>query len=87
MARNALSSVTTFRVLALLLLLLRPITAGHNYNDALRKSILFFEGQRSGKLPSDQRLRWRRDSGMHDGNTAGVSSITYIALFWMEFVM
>ncbi|KAL2545976.1 Endoglucanase 8 [Forsythia ovata] len=45
---------------------------GHNYNDALRKSILFFEGQRSGKLPPDQRIRWRKDSALHDGATAGV---------------
>ncbi|XP_061344918.1 endoglucanase 8-like isoform X1 [Gastrolobium bilobum] len=72
MARNALSSVTAFRVLTILLLLLSPMAAGHNYPDALRKSILFFEGQRSGKLPSDQRLRWRRDSALHDGATAGV---------------
>ncbi|MCI95372.1 hypothetical protein A2U01_0116670, partial [Trifolium medium] len=36
MAPSALSSVTTFRFLALLLLLLRPIDAGHDYHDALR---------------------------------------------------
>lgn len=76
MARNALLSVTAFRVLTILLLLLRPTAAGHDYHDALRKSILFFEGQRSGKLPSDQRLRWRRDSALHDGATAGVSTHT-----------
>ncbi|XP_050228500.1 endoglucanase 1-like [Mercurialis annua] len=40
-----------------------------DYNDALEKSILFFEGQRSGKLPSDQRLKWRGDSGLTDGST------------------
>lgn len=38
-------------VVLLLLLTLGLIVAGHNYNDALRKSILFFEGQRSKKLP------------------------------------
>ncbi|XP_057550900.1 endoglucanase 8-like [Amaranthus tricolor] len=43
----------------------------HNYMDALRKSILFFEGQRSGKLPPDQRLRWRRHSALTDGHTVG----------------
>ncbi|KAH9602173.1 hypothetical protein KSS87_018440 [Heliosperma pusillum] len=43
----------------------------HNYYDALRKSILFFEGQRSGLLPSNQRLRWRRDSALHDGASVG----------------
>ncbi|XP_073315265.1 endoglucanase 8-like [Primulina huaijiensis] len=46
--------------------------AGHDYRDALHKSILFFEGQRSGKLPPNQRIRWRRDSAMHDGASAGV---------------
>lgn len=41
--------------------------ASHNYRDALSKSILFFEGQRSGKLPRNQRITWRRDSGLSDG--------------------
>ncbi|XP_027916175.1 endoglucanase 8-like [Vigna unguiculata] len=65
---------TLFSVLSVLLLFLslHPSSAAHDYRDALRKSILFFEGQRSGKLPADQRLRWRRDSAMHDGATAGV---------------
>ncbi|XP_062233147.1 endoglucanase 17 [Phragmites australis] len=46
--------------------------AVHDYGDALHKSILFFEGQRSGRLPPDQRLRWRQDSAIHDGAAAGV---------------
>ncbi|KAL6527594.1 hypothetical protein OROMI_029405 [Orobanche minor] len=45
----------------------RPRFASHNYRDALTKSIMFFEGQRSGKLPSNQRITWRRDSGLSDG--------------------
>ncbi|GMN31278.1 hypothetical protein TIFTF001_003182 [Ficus carica] len=40
-----------------------------DYSTALEKSILFFEGQRSGKLPSDQRLTWRGDSGLSDGSS------------------
>jgi len=44
-----------------------PRFATHNYRDALTKSILFFEGQRSGKLPPNQRMSWRRDSGLSDG--------------------
>lgn len=52
------------------------LAATHDYGDALHKSILFFEGQRSGKLPSDQRLKWRRDSALHDGSTEGVSTKT-----------
>lgn len=63
-----------FPAILLIVLLLSPaIYAGHDYRDALRKSIMFFEGQRSGKLPPDQRLKWRRDSALRDGSTAGVS--------------
>ncbi|KAK6145365.1 hypothetical protein DH2020_022185 [Rehmannia glutinosa] len=43
----------------------------HDYGDALSKSILFFEGQRSGKLPSTQRLTWRKDSALGDGFDKG----------------
>ncbi|XP_004309056.1 PREDICTED: endoglucanase 8-like [Fragaria vesca subsp. vesca] len=39
----------------------------HNYADALSKSILFFEGQRSGRLPHTQRMKWRKDSALRDG--------------------
>ena len=46
--------------------------AHHNYREALGKCILFFEGQRSGYLPSDQRLTWRGDSGLLDGADVGV---------------
>lgn len=60
-------------VALLLLLTFRPSTGSrHDYNDALRKSILFFEGQRSGKLPPDQRVKWRGDSALHDGATVGL---------------
>ncbi|GLJ50978.1 hypothetical protein SUGI_1085720 [Cryptomeria japonica] len=44
----------------------------HNYREALSKAILFFEGQRSGKLPTNQRIEWRRDSGLSDGVSAHV---------------
>uniref|UniRef100_A0A0E0EU42 Endoglucanase n=1 Tax=Oryza meridionalis TaxID=40149 RepID=A0A0E0EU42_9ORYZ len=47
--------------------------AGHDYGDALAKSILFFEGQRSGRLPAaGQRAAWRGDSAVSDGGAAGV---------------
>jgi len=48
-----------------------------NYAEALEKSILFFEAQRSGKLPADQRVTWRGDSGLSDG-----SSYNVFALLW-----
>ncbi|KAJ8899089.1 hypothetical protein K2173_010242 [Erythroxylum novogranatense] len=49
--------------------------ASHNYRDALTKSILFFEGQRSGKLPSNQRMTWRKDSGLSDGSAMHVNLV------------
>ncbi|XP_062021686.1 endoglucanase 17 [Rosa rugosa] len=52
-----------------------PRVASHNYKDALTKSILFFEGQRSGKLPPNQRLNWRRDSGLSDGSALHVDLV------------
>ncbi|XP_051137372.1 endoglucanase 1-like [Andrographis paniculata] len=39
-----------------------------DYSEALEKSILFFEGQRSGRLPPTQRVNWRADSGLSDGS-------------------
>ncbi|MED6145278.1 hypothetical protein PIB30_023518 [Stylosanthes scabra] len=52
-----------------------PHIANHNYRDALTKSIMFFEGQRSGKLPPNQRMSWRRDSGLHDGSALHVDLV------------
>lgn len=74
MARNPCRLPPCFpSALFLLLLLLNHCAATpHDYHGALRKSLLFFEGQRSGRLPPDQRLRWRKDSGLHDGASAGV---------------
>eukprot|EP00253_Pinus_taeda_P008910 PITA_08910 len=50
----------------------RASSMSHNYKDALTKSILFFEGQRSGKLPPNQRMRWRGDSALSDGSVENV---------------
>ncbi|XP_031371955.1 endoglucanase 5 isoform X2 [Punica granatum] len=44
----------------------------YNYGDALDKSLMFFEAQRSGKLSVDQRIKWRSDSGLRDGFLQGV---------------
>lgn len=51
------------------------VSAGHNYMDALAKSIMFFEGQRSGKIPANQRVKWRGDSGLKDGAAANVDLV------------
>ncbi|KAK1288499.1 Endoglucanase 16 [Acorus calamus] len=48
---------------------------GYNYKDALKKSILFLEAQRSGKLPRNSRIPWRGDSGLDDGKLANVDLV------------
>ncbi|KAG5576885.1 hypothetical protein H5410_057019 [Solanum commersonii] len=60
------------KVCACLILFFSLGTAQLDYRDALEKSILFFEGQRSGKLPPNQRLSWRGNSGLQDGSLAKV---------------
>ena len=42
-------------------------TGDYNYGEALQKSILFYELQRSGKLPEYTRCNWRGDSALNDG--------------------
>lgn len=42
-----------------------------NYAEALQKSIYFYEAQRSGKLPDNNRVEWRGDSGLQDGADVG----------------
>lgn len=46
-------------------------SAGFNYAEALQKSIYFYEAQRSGELPADNRVEWRGDSGLQDGADVG----------------
>ncbi|KDP22411.1 hypothetical protein JCGZ_26242 [Jatropha curcas] len=60
-------------VMVLLLLFLGILKVeSQDYGDALTKSIMFFEGQRSGKLPSTQRITWRKDSALRDGSDIAV---------------
>nr|XP_026691225.1 uncharacterized protein LOC100175432 [Ciona intestinalis] len=44
----------------------------YDYNEVIAMSILFYEAQRSGKLPSNNRIPWRGDSGLRDGCDVGV---------------
>ncbi|XP_011101037.1 endoglucanase 6 [Sesamum indicum] len=63
--------------LFLLLGFVAPIAlaGGHDYGQALSKSILFFEAQRSGYLPRNQRVQWRGNSGLSDGKISGVDLV------------
>jgi endoglucanase len=42
-------------------------TGEFNYGEALQASMLFYESQRSGRLPADNRVTWRGDSDLTDG--------------------
>uniref|UniRef100_A0ACD5TT24 Uncharacterized protein n=1 Tax=Avena sativa TaxID=4498 RepID=A0ACD5TT24_AVESA len=44
-----------------------------DYGNALAKAILFFEGQRSGRLPANQRTKWRGNSALTDGRQENVN--------------
>ena len=46
-------------------------TLKFNYAVALQKSYLFYEAQRSGDLPKDNRIPWRGDSALTDGADVG----------------
>ncbi|KAK4324903.1 hypothetical protein Pmani_004489 [Petrolisthes manimaculis] len=43
----------------------------YDYKQALCMSYVFYEAQRSGDLPGDQRVTWRQDSAMGDGSDVG----------------
>ncbi|XP_064611792.1 endoglucanase E-4-like [Liolophura sinensis] len=43
----------------------------YDYDDVLYKSLLFYEAQRSGKLPSTNHIPWRHDSATHDRGSKG----------------
>ena len=46
------------------------VSGNYNLNEVFHKSILFYEAQRSGDLPSNNRVSWRKDSAMNDkGNS------------------
>ncbi|WP_371320227.1 glycoside hydrolase family 9 protein [Chengkuizengella axinellae] len=44
----------------------------YNYAEVLQKSIYFYEAQRSGVLPDNNRVEWRGDSGLNDGADVGL---------------
>ncbi|GMJ13011.1 glycosyl hydrolase 9C1 [Hibiscus trionum] len=51
------------------------VVSEFDYGEALDRTFMFFEAQRSGKLPFDQRVKWRRDSGLKDGSLQGVDLV------------
>ena len=50
----------------------RPAPGPHNYNKVLRKAILFYEAQCTGRLPATNRIKWRKSGTVRDGAAGGV---------------
>ncbi|KAB2042432.1 hypothetical protein ERO13_D02G187700v2 [Gossypium hirsutum] len=70
--------MNNFNIVACLILLgfqAAIVLAEFNYGEALDKTFMFLEAQRSGKLPFDQRVKWRGDSGLKDGALQGVDLV------------
>lgn len=74
---------TTF----IIVLTIIDASSGFDYKEAVDKSLLFFEAQRSGKLPWNQRVKWRGDSGLHDGYQQNVSILLCFTEFYFVFVL
>lgn len=92
MATRSMADVPFLKLRTFLLLLvigsgvLSRVAVPQDYAGALTKCIMFFEGQRSGKLPSDQRMTWRRDSALNDGSLANVNQILVLICYFRSIV-
>ena len=50
-------------------------TGEFNYAEALQKAVWFYDAQRLGKLPADNRVSWRGDSFLKDGADVGLNLV------------
>ncbi|HEY1200944.1 MAG TPA: glycoside hydrolase family 9 protein, partial [Niastella sp.] len=64
---------STLATLILLLFLNNTFAQTFNYAEALQKSMFFYECQRSGQLPANNRVTWRANSALTDGSDVGVN--------------
>ncbi|SMF01608.1 glycoside hydrolase family 9 protein [Pseudobacteriovorax antillogorgiicola] len=60
------------KLVGLSFLIMSPVAIGANYGEALQKSIYFYEAQQSGVLPDWNRVEWRGDSALSDGQDVGI---------------
>jgi len=56
-----------------------------DYADTLGKA-MFFEGQRSGNLPTTQRVKWRGDSALSDGKFQNVRIYSIAIIHYTLYV-
>ncbi|XP_070571475.1 endoglucanase E-4-like [Ptychodera flava] len=50
---------------------IRQVNTTYNYTEVLEKSIMFYEAQRSGELPADNRIPYRGNSAVDDVGNSG----------------
>ncbi|KAL0080080.1 Six-hairpin glycosidase-like protein [Phycomyces blakesleeanus] len=50
-------------------------TVNQYYSALLNDSLWFYEAQRSGKLPANNRVDWRHDSGLEDGSDHNIDLV------------
>ena len=53
------------------LTLTKSFAIKHDLSEVLHKSLLFYESQRSGKLPAENRISWRYDAFVNDTGENG----------------
>ncbi|KAJ4747630.1 Endoglucanase [Rhynchospora pubera] len=78
MRGGQIKHLSSFYMIQSILIILFPLctqSLSFNYTDALTKSLLYFEAQRSGHLPYNQRVTWRGHSGLTDGLQQGVDLV------------
>ncbi|KAL3571716.1 hypothetical protein D5086_025620 [Populus alba] len=87
-------STSVLGLISMMIFILFLLTTGAvsvlDYGAALTKSLLYYEAQRSGKLPPNQRVLWRGDSGLQDGSDAQFGfpmafTVTVLAWSTVEF--
>ena len=59
-----------FRFFIILVLLVA--LAGQKYGEVLTEKFLFYEAERSGYLPHNQRVKWTGNSEINDEKSCGV---------------
>nr|ACE75511.1 beta-1,4-endoglucanase [Eisenia andrei] len=58
-------------LLGMIALCMSGVAGQYNYDEVLEKSILFYEAERSGYLPADNRIPYRGDSALGDQGNQG----------------
>ena len=74
-ANNTMLMYYVYFVISILscyfLLIISALSTKYDYAEVMRLSILFYEAQRSGHLPADNRIPYRGDSAVDDEGNNG----------------